>query len=149
MAFNLSGSLGAGGAGATVTWAGTSTGSTVADGSGNYSAIGVLTSGGSYTITPTLALTNFAPVEQFQPNVTQNLNFIDFTASAVPKAAIVQTAVQINTTGSDTATATFANNLTAGNGLIVAVMAVDTGGAIATDAQGTSSAAPTYVSLSD
>ena len=149
MAYNLSGSLGAAGAGATVTWSGTSTGSTVADGSGNYSAIGVLTSGGTYTVTPTKALTNFSPASSFWPDVTQNLAGINFTASAVPKSAIVQTAVQINTTGGDTATATFANDLTAGNGLIVAVMAVDTGAAIGTDGAGTGSAAPTYVSLSD
>ena len=133
--------------GATVSWSGTSSGSTTADGSGHYSATGVLTSGGNYTVTPTKAITNFSPASSYWPNVTQNLAGINFTGSAIPKAAIVQTAVQINTTGSDTATATFASNLTAGNGLIVAVVAVDTGGAIATDVTG--SGAESYVSLSD
>jgi hypothetical protein len=147
MAFSLSGNAGI--AGATVGWSGSdsSNGSTTADSSGNYSATGVLNSGVSYTITATLALYNFSPASHFFPDVTQDLNGINFTAKAIPNAAIVQKAVQINTTGGDTVSASFSSNLTSGNGMIVAVVGVDTGAAIGTDVQSTS--ATSYFSVTD
>src|SRR5713226_4849931 len=142
MSYSLSGNAGV--AGATVSWSGTSSGSVVADASGHYSAPGVLTPGGNYTITPSLAFYTFSPASNFFPNVTQDLVF-NYTATPIPKASVVQKAVQINTTGGATATATFAKPLTAGNGLIVAVMAVDTGGAVGSDAHG----ATAYASVTD
>lgn len=57
---------------------------------------------------------------------------------------IVQIAKELNTTAGAAATATFAKALTAGNSVLVAVMAIDTGAAVGSDGTGTSS-----VSLSD
>jgi hypothetical protein len=149
MSYNFSGSVGAAGAGATISWSGTTSGSVIADSNGNFSETGVITPSGNYTFTPTLAGHNFSPPTITHNNVNQSFSNIDFTTTAIPNAQIVQTAVQINTTGSHTATATFGKNLTAGNGLIVAVMAVDTGGAIAADHIGSSSGAASYASVSD
>jgi hypothetical protein len=145
MSFSLSGNAGV--AGATISWSGTSSGSVVADSSGNYSAPGAMTSGGSYSITASLALYNFGPPGGYFVGNATNDRVFNFTATAIPQAQIVQKAVKINTTGGDSATATFAKALTAGNYLIVAVMAVDTGAAVGTDVQ--SGSAESYASISD
>ena len=59
--FNVSGSVGIAAAGATVSYTGTSSGSTVADASGNFT---LSLANGTYTITPTLAGFTFHPASQ-------------------------------------------------------------------------------------
>ena len=77
--FSISGSAGV--AGATVSWSGDATGSTTADGSGNYT-IGNL-SPGSYTITPTLTGYAFSPTSTNETITTSDITGVNFTATPV------------------------------------------------------------------
>jgi hypothetical protein len=72
----------AGVAGATVAWAGTSSGSTTADGSGNYTTSGL--ANGSYTITPSLTGYTFSPTSQNETVSGSNITGVNFTATAGP-----------------------------------------------------------------
>jgi hypothetical protein len=68
----------AGVAGATVSWSGTASGSTVADGSGNYSIPNL--ADGPYTITPSLAGYTFSPTSSNQTLAGANITGVNFTA---------------------------------------------------------------------
>jgi hypothetical protein len=72
----------AGVAGATVAWSGTSSGSTTADGSGNYTISGL--SNGSYVITPSLVNYTFSPTSQNETVSGSNITGVNFTATANP-----------------------------------------------------------------
>jgi hypothetical protein len=75
--FSISGNAGV--AGATVSWSDTSTGSTTADGSGNYSITGL--SNGSYVVTPSLAGYTFSPTSQNETVSGSNISGVNFTAT--------------------------------------------------------------------
>jgi len=79
--YSITGSLGASGAGATVAWTGASSGSTTADGSGNYNT-GIVLIAGSYTITPTKPGFTFTPTSSPQTVSTNNITGVNFTAAA-------------------------------------------------------------------
>lgn len=78
IAFGISGSLGSNGAGATVSWSGTSSGSTTADGSGNYT---IFLANGSYTITPSLTGYVFTPTNRSETVSGSNITGVNFTAA--------------------------------------------------------------------
>ena len=71
----------AGIAGASVAYSGTSSGSTTADGSGNYTIAGLAS--GSYTITPSLAGYTFSPTSANETITSSNITGVNFTATAV------------------------------------------------------------------
>lgn len=75
--FSISGSAGV--AGATVAWSGTSSGSTTADGSGNYTISGL--ANGSYTITPSLIGYTFSPTSSNQTVSGGNITGVNFVAT--------------------------------------------------------------------
>jgi hypothetical protein len=74
--YSISGNAGV--AGATVSWTGTSSGSTTADGSGNFTT-GSLANG-SYLITPSLVGYVFSPTSQSETISGSNITGVDFTA---------------------------------------------------------------------
>jgi hypothetical protein len=75
--FNISGNAGV--AGATVSWSGLASGSTVADGSGNYTIPNL--ANGSYTITPSLATYTFSPTSSSQTVAGANITGVNFIAT--------------------------------------------------------------------
>jgi hypothetical protein len=76
--FSISGNAGV--AGASVALTGTSSGSTTADGSGNYSFTGL--ANGSYTVTPTLSGYTFSPTNQGETVSGSNITGVNFTATS-------------------------------------------------------------------
>lgn len=78
--FSISGNAGI--AGATVNLTGTSSATTTADGSGNYSFTGL--SNGPYTVTPSLAGQVFTPTSRNETVASANITGVDFTASTAP-----------------------------------------------------------------
>lgn len=76
----ISGALGASGAGATVTYTGTMSGSVVADGSGNYVISGLIN--GTYTITPSLTGFHFSPTSQNETVADANITGVNFTTAS-------------------------------------------------------------------
>ena len=74
---SISGNAGVGGT--TVSWSGTASGSTVADGSGNYSIPNL--ADGPYTITPSLSNYTFTPMSQSVTVSGSNVSGINFTAN--------------------------------------------------------------------
>lgn len=79
--FNISGNAGV--ADALVTWTGTSSGSTMADGSGDYITPTTLING-AYTVTPSLAGFVFTPTSQDIVIGGDNYPDVDFTATPAP-----------------------------------------------------------------
>jgi hypothetical protein len=77
---SISGS--AGHAGATVSYTGESSGSVMADGSGNYEIDGL--ADGDYTITPSLTGFTFTPTSRDETLSGSDITGVDFTASANP-----------------------------------------------------------------
>ena len=75
--FSITGSLGTAGAGANVALSGTSSGTIVADASGNFSFGGLVD--GSYTITPSKSNITFTPASQQVRVNSANLSGINFT----------------------------------------------------------------------
>jgi hypothetical protein len=80
--FAISGSAGV--AGATVSYSGASSGSVVADGSGNYTIPGLLN--GSYTITPSLTGYSFSPTNSSQTISGADITGVNFTATQLQVA---------------------------------------------------------------
>ncbi len=82
--FGISGNAGV--AGATVSWSGPSSGSVVADGSGNYNTGEVLVVNGNYTITPSLSGKGFSPSNRTVLVVadTPGINFTALATYSVP-----------------------------------------------------------------
>lgn len=78
--FSISGNAGV--AGATVAWNGTSSGSTTADGSGNYTISGL--ANGPYTITPSKTGYTFSPTSASEIVSGSNITGVNFTASSGP-----------------------------------------------------------------
>jgi hypothetical protein len=76
--FEITGNAGT--AGATVSWSGTSSGSTTADGSGNYTIPDL--ANGSYTITPSKTGFTFSPTSSNQTISSANITGVNFTASS-------------------------------------------------------------------
>jgi len=76
---NISGNAGV--AGATVAWTGTSSGSTTADGSGNYTIVSL--ADGAYTITPSKTGYAFSPTNSSQTVAGADITGVNFTASAL------------------------------------------------------------------
>jgi hypothetical protein len=76
--YSISGNAGV--AGATISWSGTSSGSTTADGSGNYSITGLLN--GSYTVTPSYAGYVFSPINANTIINYASLTGVNFTATS-------------------------------------------------------------------
>ena len=76
--YSISGN--AGEAGATVSWTGTASGSTTADGSGNYTITGL--SNGNYTITPTKTGYTFTPTSRSETVSGSNITGVNFTGTA-------------------------------------------------------------------
>ncbi len=75
--YSISGNAGL--AGATVSWTGTSSGSTTADGSGNFSITGLTV--GSYTVTPSAAGYTFSPPGASETITGSNITGVNFTAT--------------------------------------------------------------------
>lgn len=75
--FSISGN--AGSASATVAWSGASSGSTTADGSGNYTISNLIP--GSYTITPSKTGFTFSPTNSNQTVTNANITGVNFTAT--------------------------------------------------------------------
>lgn len=75
--FSITGNAGT--AGATVSWSGAASGSTTADGSGNYTIPNL--ANGSYTITPSLAGFTFSPTSSNQTVSGANITGVNFTAT--------------------------------------------------------------------
>ena len=82
-ALSISGNAGV--ANAVVTWTGTSSGYTIADGSGNFAISGL--ANGSYTITPSLAGYTFSPTSSAQTVNNANITGVNFTATPIPPAS--------------------------------------------------------------
>jgi hypothetical protein len=85
--FSITGSAGT--AGATISWSGTASGSTTADGSGNYTISGL--SNGSYTITPSKTGFTFSPTSSNQTVSGANITGVNFTvgnAYSVPDCRV-------------------------------------------------------------
>ena len=83
LAGNISGSLGVAGAGVTVSYTGTASGSVIADGSGNYSITGL--ANGTYTLTPGKSKVAFSPTSQtvtINYSSASGVNFVTFTPSS-------------------------------------------------------------------
>ena len=76
---SISGSAGV--AGATVSWTGTASGSTTADGSGNYTIPSL--ADGSYTITPTKTGYSFSPTNSAQTVSGADITGVNFTATQI------------------------------------------------------------------
>jgi hypothetical protein len=76
---SISGSVGAAGAGATISYSGQASGSTTADGSGNFSIPGL--SSGTYTITPSLSGFAFSPASRNETIVASDISGVTFSAS--------------------------------------------------------------------
>ncbi len=109
----------AGGVGATVTLAGTSSASAIADSSGSYSFTGL--ANGAYTITPSNGGYTFTPTNQSVTLNGSNVVGINFTDQPAQPASIQL--IQAKANGSESSvsniSATFASNNTAGNFLLV------------------------------
>ena len=71
----------AGVAGATVAWTGTASGSTTADGSGNYTIPSL--ADGPYTITPSKTGYTFAPISQNETVAGADITGVNFTATQI------------------------------------------------------------------
>ena len=80
--WSISGGLGASGSGATVALTGASTGTTTADGSGNYTFTGL--ANGSYTVTPGKSGYTFSPTSLAVTLNGANATGINFTATLMP-----------------------------------------------------------------
>ena len=78
--FSISGSLGIGGAGATIAYTGTSSGTVTANASGDYTISGLVN--GTYTITPTLAGKVFIPANLNQTISGGNITGANFVTAA-------------------------------------------------------------------
>jgi Glycosyl hydrolases family 43 len=78
----ISGSLGALGEGATVSYSGSSSGSVTADGSGNYNTGEVLMPLGTYTITPTKPNVTFTPTRQTVTLTGSDVSGVNFTSAS-------------------------------------------------------------------
>ena len=76
--FTISGNAGA--ANTTISWTGTSSGSTTADGGGNYSITEL--ANGSYTITPTLTGYTFSPTSHSETISNANIRDVNFTTTS-------------------------------------------------------------------
>ena len=74
----------AGVAGATVSYSGASSGSVVADGSGNYAIFGL--AAGNYTITPSRTGWTFSPPSSSQTITPSNTTVVNFTATQIQVA---------------------------------------------------------------
>ena len=72
----------AGVAGATVSYSGTTSGSTTADGSGNYS---FSVPNGTYTLTPSLLSYTFSPASAVETVSGSDITGVNFTATFVPQ----------------------------------------------------------------
>ncbi len=70
-------------AGVTITLTGSATGEVTTDANGNYS-FGLMTSGGSYVITPTGLGKTYEPITRTYTNVTTNITGADFVAYNAP-----------------------------------------------------------------
>ena len=79
--FNISGSVSATGANATLTLSGSATGSTTADASGNYTFTGLLN--GTYTVTPAKPGVTFTPLSQTVTVSGSNVSAVNFTAEQI------------------------------------------------------------------
>jgi hypothetical protein len=77
----IQGALGAGGAGATVAWTGSSTGSVTADVSGNYNTGEALLPFGSYVITPSKTGYTFSPTSASETVNGADITGVDFGAT--------------------------------------------------------------------
>jgi hypothetical protein len=75
--YSISGNAGL--AGATVSWSGTSSGSTTADGSGNFTISGLIP--GEYTITPSALGYVFSPTSANETVSSSNITGVNFTAA--------------------------------------------------------------------
>ena len=75
------------GSGATVTLSGTASGTTTADGSGNYAFRGL--SNGSYTVTPSKSGYSFSPGAQSATINGANVTNLNFTVSSSPPPVVV------------------------------------------------------------
>ena len=76
--FTISGNAGA--ANTTISWTGTSSGSTTADGGGNYSITEL--ANGSYTITPTLTGYTFSPTSHSETISNADIRDVNFTTTS-------------------------------------------------------------------
>jgi len=85
--FSISGNAGV--AGALISYTGTSSGSVVADGSGNYT---FSVAAGTYTITPSLATYTFSPTSQIETVVSSNIAGVNFTPTFVGGYGLVNEA---------------------------------------------------------
>ena len=79
--FGVQGSLGVAGAGATVAWTGDSSGSVIADGSGNYNTGEALLPFGSYTITPSKTGYTFSPTSASETVSGADITGVNFAAT--------------------------------------------------------------------
>ena len=97
------------GSGATVTLSGTASGTTTADGSGNYGFSGL--SSGSYTVTPSKSGYSFSPAAQSATINGANVA-VNFTVSSSPPPVVVSispTSATVTTGGTQQFTATLQN----------------------------------------
>lgn len=110
----ISGSAGV--AGATVAWTGTSSGSTTADGSGNYSIPNL--ANGSYTITPSKTGYVFSPTSHSETVSGSDITGVNFTATQVfsisGNCGVAGATVNLSGTASGTTTADGSGNFTFG-----------------------------------
>lgn len=84
--YSISGNAGV--AGALLTLSGAGSGTTTADGSGNYSFTGLVN--GAYTITPSKSGYNFAPTSANETVSNANITGVNFVASVAPPAYIIE-----------------------------------------------------------
>ncbi len=106
--FSISGTVGASGAGATVALSGTSSASTTADGSGNYSFSGL--ANGGYTVTPTKSGFTFTPPSQAVTisgaNQTANFTALGSTFSISGSVSVSGAGATVTLSGTSSASTT-------------------------------------------
>jgi hypothetical protein len=98
--FNITGNAGV--AGATVSYSGTASGSTTADGSGNYTLSNLAV--GSYTITPTKTAYSFSPVNSSQTITNADISGVNFVATQLTVATPTFSPVAGNYSGTQNVT---------------------------------------------
>ncbi len=120
----------AGGSGATVTLAGTTTASVTADSAGNYVLSGL--SDGTYTVTPSKSGYTFTPANQTVIVSGANFAGVNFTDQPAQTGSVrlVQANVNGNESSASSISASFSSNNTAGNFLIVTGTAARPAGTI-------------------
>ena len=141
--FSISGSLSASGANATVALSGAATTSVTADGSGNYSFVGL--GNGSYKVTPGKSGYVFSPTSQNATVSGANVTGLNFTAQILVVANLaIDAKVFTDGTNASSSIVSPAFSTSSGNELLLAFVATDYVGGTNTTVTGVTGAGLTW-----